>query len=47
MDQNLPQNTKNLNSLLQLSSNLTQQGQSDLISTFGSVQVYHKTIDLS
>ena len=47
MDQNLPQNTKKLNSLFQLSSNLTQQGQNDVISTFGSVQVYYKTIDLS
>ena len=47
MDGNLPQNTKNLNSLFQLSSNLTQQGQNDIISTFGSVQVYYKNIDLS
>ena len=47
MDQNLPQKTKNLSSWLQLSSNLTQQGQSDIISSFGSVQVYYLTIDLS
>ena len=45
MDGNLPQNTKNLNSLFQLSSNLTQQGQNDIISTFGSVDIFHQNYE--
>ena len=36
MDQNLPQKTKNLNSWLLLSSNLTQQSQSNIIPYFRS-----------